>query len=116
MDKLLAQAITLPGDVTIDYPDAFGDFTKNFPNKNLGDVVGRAIPFVFAIAGVGLLVMIIAAGFTLLTSAGDAKKMEEGRQKLTYAILGFIVIFVAFWIVQLAGIITGLDFQGGGFQ
>lgn len=120
MVKILAQAaITLPstngsGSETIDYPGGFTDFGKYF--SDLGSVIGRAIPFVFAIAGIGLLIMIIGAGFTLLTSAGDAKKMEEGRQKLTYAIVGFVVIFAAYWIVQLLGIVTGMDFIGGGFK
>lgn len=106
MKKLSALSLTIPGndgDVTIDYPAGF-EFT------DLGSVVSRAIPFVFAIAGVGLLIMIIASGMKLLTSAGDAKKMEEGKQTLTYAVIGFIVIFVAYWVVQIMGIMLGIDF------
>jgi len=112
MEKLLTQAIILPGtngDEVINYPDGFSEFAKNF--ANLGAVIGRAIPFVFAIAGIGLLIMIIGVGMKLLTGAGDAKKMEEGRHQLTYAIVGFIIIFSAYWIVQLMGIITGIDFR-----
>jgi len=101
--RYLTQSLTLPGDtpVTIQYPTgtAFG---------SIGDVVTRLIPFVFAIAGLGLLLMLISAGFSFLTSAGDAKKLEKGKQQLTYAVTGFLVIFAAYWIVQIAGYMFGI--------
>jgi len=75
----------------------------------ISDLIGRAFPFIFAFAGVGLLLMIISAGFTLMTSAGDAKKMEEGKNRLTFAIVGFLVIFTAYWAVQLLGIAFGIE-------
>lgn len=52
--------------------------------------------------------MLLSAGFNFLTSAGDPKKLEMGKQRLTYAIVGFLVIFVAYWGVQLAGKIFGI--------
>jgi len=36
-----------------------------------------------------------------LTAMGDPKKAAAGRQKITYAVLGFIIIFVSFWLVQI---------------
>ena len=119
MNRLLAQAINLPGinpttgleqPQSIEYPDSFKNFPFLSPTTKIGDIIGRAVPLVFAIAGIGLLIMIIASGFKLMTSAGDAKKMEQGRQQLTYAVVGFIVIFASFWIVQILGIITGINF------
>ena len=76
---------------------------------DLGTLINRAFPFVFAFAGIGLLLMIISAGFTLMTSAGDAKKMEAGKGRLTFAIVGFLVIFTAYWVVQLLGIAFGIE-------
>lgn len=75
---------------------------------NIGAILDAAMPLVFGFAGLGLLLMIISAGYTLLTSAGDAKQMDAGKQRLTYAIVGFLVIFVAYWSVQLAGKIFGI--------
>lgn len=74
----------------------------------IGSILNKAVPFVFGFAGLGLLLMILSAGFALLTSAGDAKKLEAGKQRLTYAIVGFLVIFTAYWAVQLAGTIFGV--------
>lgn len=99
----LAQSLTLPGSNTaIEDPAGFRFGT-------LGEIVTRSMSFIFAFAGFALLLMIIASGFALLTSAGDAKKMESGKQRLTYALFGFIIIFCAFWITQLLGKIFGID-------
>lgn len=75
----------------------------------LGAILTRSMQFIFLFAGIGLLLMLLAGGFTFLTSAGDSKKMEKGQQQLTNAILGFIIIFVAFWLVQALGYIFGFD-------
>ena len=100
MNRTLAQSLTIPGQG--DQPAQITGFTTLTFN-NLGTLLSRAIPFILAAAGIGLLLMIISAGFSLVTSAGDTKKTEAGKQRLTYAIAGFIVIFAAYWLVQLAG-------------
>lgn len=100
--KLLAQGLNLPGGTAISGPEGFR-FTR------LGEVVESAIKFVFAFAGIALLLMIIAAGLTLMTSAGDAKKIEQGKQRLTYSLVGFLIIFTAYWLVQILGRIFGFE-------
>lgn len=108
MNHLLAQSLTLPGENgSISGPagvtSAFGD------NMTIGSIISRAIPLVFIFAGVGLFLMLLASGFDFLTSAGDSKKLDKGKQRLTNALIGFLIIFVSFWVVQAAGIIFGLD-------
>lgn len=99
MTAVFAQTLTYPGGV-VQGPVAFA---------TVGGVIQTAIPFVFAFSGIALLLMLIAAGFDFVTSAGDPKKLEMGKQRLTYAIVGFLVIFVSYWMVQLAGIIFGIQ-------
>lgn len=107
--QLALQAIQLPGPngtpVPVNYPS---QFTGSF-FQNIGGILSDAIPLVFAFAGLGLLLMLIWAGYTFLTSAGDAKKMEQGKSRLTNALVGFIIVFAAYWIVQLVGTIFGLQ-------
>jgi uncharacterized membrane protein len=106
---LLAQQIKLPDpDVTKNAPLKISGLST-FSFQSLGDIIYRAIPFVFAFAGVGLLIMLILGGFAFLTSAGDTKKLEGGKQRITHAIIGFLIIFVAYWVVQIVGTIFGLS-------
>lgn len=102
---MLAQNLKLPGSngqVTISGPN-------NFRFTNIGDIVSAAIQFIFVAAGIGLLAMLVFAGYDFLTSAGDAKKLESGKQRMTNALIGFILIFAAYWLVQIAGKIFGLS-------
>ncbi len=103
MHKIFAQAssLTIPGGVSIPNPEGF-------KFSNIGAILNEAIPFIFAFAGIGLLLMLLSAGFNFLTSAGDPKKLEAGKQRLTNALVGFLIIFVAYWAVQMAGVIFGI--------
>lgn len=106
MNKILAQSLSIPWG-TDDSPKAIDGFS-GFKFSDVGGIVSESLNYVFAFAGIGLLLMLISGGFTFLTSAGDPKKMEGGKQRLTNAFLGFIIIFVAYWIVQIAGQIFGI--------
>jgi len=100
MDKVHAQVLNMPGS----------SVTGKVENvQTIGELIGRILPFIFAFAGFGLLLMIISSGYTLLTSAGEPKKAEMGKQKFTNAVTGFIIIFAAFWLVQIAGYIFGIE-------
>ncbi len=117
MDKLLAQAaIKLPGGTTLDYPVSrnpaaplgFEKFYGAFGSGELGSIISRALPFVYAFAGIGLLVMLVMGGFEYLTSTGDAKKMQKAQGQITNAVIGFVIIFVAYWLTQIAGLVLGI--------
>ncbi len=95
MSTQLTQVIQLPGGMTITGPLPAGKF------PNLASVVTQAIPIVFSLAGVILLVFLIWGGLDYMLSMGDPKKAETGKNKITNALIGFIIIFVSYWIVQL---------------
>lgn len=113
----LAQRLVLPNETrpgfAIQGPmNAAGAMGGN----TIGSIINTVIPFVIAFAGIGLLLVIIAGGFSLLTSAGDAKKMESGKQRITNGIIGFILILVAYWLVQIAGNVLGIKTIGDIFK
>lgn len=110
MKNLLAD-LTLPGGYTIPEPDKF-----IFADSDIGTLLTKATNYILAAVGIGLLLMLISAGFTLMTSAGDAKKMEMGKQQITNAIIGFIIVITAYWIVQIAGYIFGIKEIGSIFH
>lgn len=101
MKRIFAIDLETPGG-TLHGPEGFAFET-------IGSLVSQAVPYIFAFAGIGLLLMIISAGFALMTSAGDSKKLESGKQKLTYALIGFLIIFVSYWTVQLTGKLFALN-------
>lgn len=74
----------------------------------MGSVISKAITYVFPLAGLILFFMLIAGGFQLLTSAGDPEATKKGYQKILYAVIGFMIIFVAYWLIQIIEIIFGI--------
>ncbi len=91
----IAQNLQLPGGQSITGPLPAGKFT------NLASVVTNALPIIFSIAGIILLAYLVWGGFDFLTSMGDAKKAEGAKNKITNAIIGFILIFAAYLLTQV---------------
>lgn len=77
-------------------------------STTLGSIIASAIPWIFTIAGMLLLVYLIFGGLQLMLSQGDPKNAAAAKSHITNALVGFIIIFVAFWVVQLLGLILGL--------
>ena len=73
-----------------------------------GGIISRLMTFLFPIAGLLLFVMIVWGGFTMLSTAATKKSMDEGRKRITYAVIGFILLFVSYWIMQIMEAIFGV--------
>jgi hypothetical protein len=78
-------------------------------NAPVGTIVTLLIPYVFIIAGLALLFYLVAGGLQIMISQGDPKAIAGGKDKIQNALVGFIIMFVAYWIVKLVGRILGLD-------
>jgi len=76
----------------------------------IGGILTALLPYLLIIAGLLLLVMLIMGGFKLLTSANNPDNAEAGKKQLTNAILGFIILFAAYWIAQIIQVLTGINF------
>lgn len=77
--------------------------------ENIGKLINFLLPYIFGIAGLIMLLYLVWGGFMFMTSHGDQKAVEAARQKITSAIIGFVIIFVAYWLVQLLQMIFGIN-------
>lgn len=66
-----------------------------------------AINFFVLFSAVIAVIMLIVAGYTFITSAGDADKVDKASKTLTAAIVGMVVVFVAKILVQYILSIVG---------
>ena len=73
------------------------------------EIINKLVPIAITLAGFVLFLMLIAGGFQMLTSAGNPKAADAGKQRLTNALLGFLIIFMAYWLVQIVQIILGVN-------
>ena len=82
--------------------------------NSIGILLSSLLPNVFVIAGVIIFFFIILGGFTMITSAGNPEKQKEGSAMITGAVMGFVIIFGAYWIVQLLEWILGVSILNPG--
>ncbi|MFW0870877.1 MAG: pilin [Patescibacteria group bacterium] len=68
--------------------------------KELIDLINRIIRFMITIAAVLLVLMIIYAGFQLVSARGNAAALTKAKSALWKAIAGFVLVLTAWLIVN----------------
>lgn len=106
MTEKLAQLINIPGISPIVGPLP----TKPGPGggfrfENIGDILTLALQYLFPLAGIIMFLFIVYGGFQMLTSAGDPKKIEAAQKRITYAIIGFVLLIASYWITKIVEMI-----------
>lgn len=82
--------------------------------QSIGDFISAILPNIYIIAGIIVFFLFIGGGFMLITSGDNPDQKGNGAKAVTAAVVGFIIIFVSYWIVQIVEILTGIDiFQSG---
>jgi hypothetical protein len=80
------------------------------PLNTPGAVISRFLTFfAFPIAGLILFIMLVWGGFEILSGAASKKSMDAGKQRIQSALLGFLLLFLSYWIVQLIEYVFGVS-------
>ena len=88
--------------------DAINDAANLTANvRSLPNIISTLIKVALPLSGIILLGVIIFAGFTIMTNAANPDKAEQGKKMLTQGIVGFLIIFAAYWIAQIIEVLTG---------
>lgn len=82
----------------------------------LGYFISKILPNVYILAGVILFFLLIGGGLMFIVSSGqeNPEGAAKGKKAITAALLGFLIIFASYWIMEIIRVITGLDILGGG--
>lgn len=77
------------------------DFTNISPEtEDISQTIRRAINIMLGFLGIITVVMVIYGGFMWLTAAGSEEKISKGKHILLWAIIGAIVISIAWTITS----------------
>lgn len=72
---------------------------------SVGFLVNLIVRNVFVAAGIILFFLLLFAAFRFIT--GGKKGAEEARTMLVAGVVGFAVMFAAYWIIQIVQVLTG---------
>jgi len=76
-------------------------------------VVFNASQLLFKIAGAVALLMFIAGGFMLIISSGNQTYVDRGKEILRAAVIGLVIIFTAWIIINLIIVLLAGPEAGG---
>ena len=86
-------------------------FNSKFPD--IGSLITSLLPNLLVLAGAIFFLLMVGAGFIMIHSAGsDANAQDTAKAKnaATFAVVGFLIVVSAYFILQIIGVITGIDF------
>ena len=97
--KLLAQNVSLNG-VSIQGPLV--------GYNTIGDIINNVVPFVISIAGILLFFILMWGGYDYIMSQGTPEKLKTANAKITAAIVGFVLLILAFLITRIISYVFGI--------
>ena len=107
----LVNPLTITGEEAVPYgvdPGTANSSRFNTP----GEFVNQLLPYIFTLAGFILFIMILWGGFEMLSGANDSKSLENGKTRITAAMIGFIILFCVYWIAQIVQLTLGVNILG----
>ncbi|HPT66142.1 MAG TPA: hypothetical protein PK257_02410 [Candidatus Woesebacteria bacterium] len=82
-----------------------------YGNGGVSTLISIILKYSLMLAGIILLSLLIFGGITFIMNAGkgDSKKADQGKSAITNAAIGFIIVLLAYTIIQIIGKITGVN-------
>lgn len=112
MFKIVGKAYAAcdPGDGGVDLGNCL-QISSGIPIRAIfsspAAMINLIVSNVFVLAGIVIFFLIIYAGFKFIQEGTKGK--EEAQKILTAAVTGAIVMFSAYWIVQIVQLLTGVN-------
>ena len=122
MKKVLATIAPAVGFLTL-APFAFAETLcptqagfAGLCNASIQGIIGPLVNLIFIIAVIAALLYLIYGGFRWLTSGGDKQAVGAARDHIIAAIIGLVVIFLSYFILQIVVRFFIPDFSFSGFD
>ncbi len=87
--------------------------TAHIPYTDLGMMIGTLLQVAIIISGLAAFAFLLLGGFQYVTSGGDKTQAEAARDKITYAIIGMVIIAAAYAGARVIETIFGVSIVSG---
>ena len=79
--------------------------------SGVGELVSILVSNALVLAGIIFLFLLVGGGVLMVAGAGrsDPEQAGKGRKAATSAVIGFIIIFASYWIIQIIELVTGIE-------
>jgi len=80
-----------------------------------GNLISNAINIILIVTVIIALAFLIFGGIKWITSGGDKAGVEAARNMIVAALVGLVIAFLAYFILQIVFNLFGIEFAGGNF-
>ena len=93
----------------IDIGTYFGPAKSGF--TNVSSLINVLLPNFLTLAGVLALIGVVLAGFNIIqhAGAGESEKTAKDKSAFTAAVIGLIIVFGAYFLIQVVSTIVGYN-------
>ena len=85
-----------------------GDFAP-LENLTIGGIVSGFIRLILVVASLVFFFILVIGGIRWIVSGGDKAQTETARNQITAALVGLVIVFSAWAILQLIKVFFGVD-------
>jgi hypothetical protein len=85
---------------------------QNLGNLTIPRIIGGFVNLVLIIAAVVFFFILVIGGVRWITSGGDKANTEAARGQITAALVGLVIVFAAWAIIQLIQTFFGVTILG----
>lgn len=109
--RIAAYAINIGDEFKLgDKPGSPGIGTVG-PFQHVGSFLSSVLPNIYVISSIILFVLLIVSGLLFIISAGqgDEESAKKYQKTITASLIGFLIIFASWWILEIIQTITGIN-------
>lgn len=85
-----------------------GEFLK-LGNLTVPSIVSALIRITLVVAALVFFFILVIGGIKWIVSGGDKTQTEGARNQITAALVGLVIVFAAWAIIQLVQVFFGID-------
>ncbi|OGM10801.1 hypothetical protein A2Z22_02855 [Candidatus Woesebacteria bacterium RBG_16_34_12] len=107
LNQLLAQDLNF----SLNVPANSG--FENLVNLSFGTLISAGIQLVLVVAAIVFFFILVLGGIKWITSGGDKGNTEAARNQITAALVGLVIVFAAWAIIQIIEQFFNINILGG---
>jgi hypothetical protein len=105
LNLLFSTAVLAADTISLEPTGKFADLGQ----LTIGGIVSAAIRLVLIIAALAFFFILVIGGIRWIASGGDKANTETARNQITAALVGLVIVFSAWAILQLIKAFFGVD-------
>jgi hypothetical protein len=100
------QTIFVQTDEGVDIGSLLPKMWRDF--DSVGGLIGAVLPWVMTIAAVLVFLFLLWGGIQYIFSQGNPKESQAAQRRITYAIIGLVILILSFLVIQAVQKWTGI--------